>query len=78
MPLPSSKGLWDASTKTEWEKNYKFYLSSRRSGGILKIGDLRAAQESDGEVIDESLVDDLHFWSSNADRFGGLIILAIR
>jgi hypothetical protein len=77
IPVPCSKGLWIASTKTEWEKDYTSYLSSRKSGTTLKIGDLRTARESDGGALDVSVVDDIRFCSSNADSFGGLIILAV-
>jgi hypothetical protein len=78
IPLPSTKSLWEATLRSEWETNYKSHIFSRKSGEMPKIGDLRAAQDSKSGVLDKSLVDDLHFWSSNADSFGGLIMLVIR
>jgi hypothetical protein len=78
IPLPCTKGLWEATTKTEWETKYRSLLSSRKSSEIPKIGDLRAAQDSESALLEKSLVDDLHFWSSNADSFGGLIMLVFR
>lgn len=78
IPLPSTKSLWEATQKSEWETNYKSYIFSRKSGELPKIRDLRAAQDSESAVLDKSLVDDLHFWSSNADSFGGLVMLVIR
>jgi hypothetical protein len=78
IPLPSTKDLWEATTKSEWEIKYKNHLSSRKSTEMPKIGDLRAAQDSESAVLNKSRVDDLHFWSANADSFGGLIMLVIR
>jgi hypothetical protein len=77
IPLPPSKRLWYASTKSEWEEPYKCYWSFRRSADMPKIGDLRTAQESDA-AITMSLEDDLRDWSSSADSFGGLIMMVIR
>ena len=78
IPLPSTKSLWEATLRSEWETNYKSHIFSRKSGEMLKIGDLRTARDSESGVLDKSLVNDLHFWSSNADSFGGLVMLVIR
>ena len=78
IPLPCTKTLWEATTGSEWETKYKSYLLSRKNGEIPKIGDLRAAQDSAPAVLNKSLVDDLHFWSSDTDGFGGLIMLVMQ
>jgi hypothetical protein len=58
IPLPSSRKLWEAATKSEWESIYKDSLSSKESSSTLNIGDLRAAQDSDSITVDMSLVDE--------------------
>lgn len=78
IPLPCTKDIWEAATKKEWETKYKSHFSSRKSREMAKIGDLRAAQDSDSNIVERPLADDLHLWSSNADSFGGLIMLIIR
>ncbi len=75
IPLPCSKELWEAETKSGWESEYKKYLSSRSGVRIPKVGDLVHSNESDVDSLELDMVNDLSDWSKAADSISSLLLL---
>jgi len=75
IALPDRKGLWEATTGTEWEKEYKEYASTRKSRSTLRIKDLRCANANGGGARDKFVQTDLENWASQTDSFGSLLLL---
>ncbi|KAM3070494.1 hypothetical protein ACMFMG_010317 [Clarireedia jacksonii] len=77
-PLPCPKQLWEVTSKREWEQHYQSYLTSRRSHGTIKTGDLRSTQRARDAPIKEAVKEDLISWSSNVDSLGALFLVHVR
>lgn len=77
IPLPSSKPIWDADSKDQWETQYELYTASRRGNDDVKVGDLRKAQMVDVDGDGDSCMDDLKTWSAGIDGLGALLMLAV-
>jgi hypothetical protein len=77
VPLPSSKRLWEAKTRVEWESEYKNYLSTRKGAGLLLTKSLRESTKSEVESMGSDIVEDLSRWSESVDRLGSLLLMAL-
>ena len=69
MLLPSSKNLWSAQTKSEWEKEYVAHNHDQRPtfGHLLKHDDIQTSQQV-GNMLDR--------WLTQVDDFGSLVVSA--
>jgi hypothetical protein len=72
IPLPCAKSMWLAKTTSEWEDEYKKYLSLRHGSGMPTVGVLRGAGTAEP---DSDFVKDLANWSSDVDDLGSLLLL---
>lgn len=79
IPLPCSKDLWEAATESEWNMRYSIHKSAKKESHVLRVGDLRAAQQHNTAALSNKLrAVDLQVWSSTIDSFGALLMFAIR
>lgn len=87
LPLPSSKALWGARTRYDWEREYSVFLeqSSRREDRLETVGDVAVAQMQrdggDGWGLQGGLqmvgTDALDYWLAGADELGTLLAAVI-
>lgn len=71
VPLSSPKMLWEAKTRSEWEKEYEVYKAMPRMG-LDVFGDLYdACKQSDAGSNQLKL----HAWNATVDTLGGLLHL---
>ena len=77
IPLPCSRKLWEAQTRTKWEEEYKNYLlTKRRSRPLLTKALLDSTNAKTGSM-ESDLLDDLSRWSEEVDGYGSLLIMAL-
>jgi hypothetical protein len=55
IPLPCSKDLWEAATESEWNMRYREHKSIKKESHILRVGDLRAAQQVNTAALSSKL-----------------------
>ncbi|KAG9232640.1 hypothetical protein BJ875DRAFT_72715 [Amylocarpus encephaloides] len=77
LPLPANKASWEASSKLEWEKAYRNYLSRRKRHQQLTIGDVRRSRDLNVQDLDQDLAEDMENWASEADDFGTMALTGI-
>jgi hypothetical protein len=78
LPLPCSKAMWEAESKSEWEDQYKNYLSNMKGGRTLQCGDLRHLNKIEVGSLGSDRVDGLSAWSKGVDNFGAMLLLAVQ
>ncbi len=77
VPLPCSKGLWEAKSASAWRAKYSEYLDTRKGDVCLTYGDLKGLRQSQEIADDESKLDiDMGEWCNDLDAFGTLIFNA--
>lgn len=72
MMLPSSRSVWEASTRSEWERGFGKYLAGLDANRQLTYGDLLAFNFHIGSVDSHRL----DTWLSQVDNFGALVTAA--
>jgi hypothetical protein len=78
LPLPCSKAMWEAESKSEWEDQYKTYLSNMKGGRTLQFGDLRHLNKVEVSSLGVDRVDGLSAWSKGVDNFGAMLLLVVQ
>jgi hypothetical protein len=78
LPLPCSKTMWDAESKSAWEDEYKRYLSNIKGGRIFQCGDLRQLCRMEVSSLEHDTVAGLSAWSKVVDDFGAMLLLALQ
>lgn len=71
LPLPGPKSLWEASSQSAWEQEYKANRNLQMSG-LVTLGDLIDTQNS-GSVL--SNAQKLDKWNAGVDNLGSLLNL---
>lgn len=77
LPLSSTKNVWEAKTRTEWENEYGKYLLSKSSKELLRARVLRESSRSRIVDSDQGLVKDLSWWSKDMDDLGSLLMTGL-
>jgi hypothetical protein len=70
LPLPSSKALWEASTREAWEAEYTY--DQAHSHGLITLGDLLDVQKAESSAANTKRLDS---WNASVDALGGLVNL---
>lgn len=68
MALPCARGLWKASSKSEWEREYDMYFQELGAERELTYGDLLTMRFKPDKALDP--------WLSRLDDFGMLVMAA--
>jgi hypothetical protein len=74
LPLPAYNSIWQATTKSEWTKNYDSWLREQEGRPSLSYGDMLYLG-TNGQSSDLRLKD-LNAWYVNVDAFGMLVMMA--
>ncbi len=78
LPLPCSRAMWEAMSKSAWEDEYKNYLSNLKGGRMMQCGDLRQLSKIEVSCLGSDIVDGLSAWSKTIDSFGAMVPLAVQ
>ena len=73
LPLPSTKGLWQATTEEEWVSLYDDMLFRRQGRAYLTYADLVVLGRDGGT---DGRMGDLNEWFTSLDGFGILVTMA--
>lgn len=77
IPLPCSKGLWEANSASAWRAQYGVYLDTRKADVCLTYGDLKGLRQSQKIADDDFKLDiDMEEWCKDLDAFGTLVFNA--
>ena len=76
VPLPCSRGMWEATTCSSWETEYRIYLATRNRRKILLYADLVDALHLERNGMSKSLIGELDNWCANLDGLGTLVLMA--
>ena len=76
VPLPCSKDMWTAVTRSAWDEQYRKYLDDRNQNTTMTFGDLRHSQHLQTQTIDTQLSEGLVAWCKTIDDFGSVIMMA--
>jgi hypothetical protein len=63
LPLPCSRAMWEAESRSAWEDEYKKYLSNMKGGRMFQCGDLRQMRLIEVSSLGGDVVDGLSAWS---------------
>lgn len=75
LPAPSSKQLWQATDRHDWERMYNLHLAACPSGG-LRIDELWPAEEGVEDTKIRERQDRVDAWLQDVDEFG-LMLYAV-
>lgn len=72
LPLPSTKALWEAKTRAEWEGE-RFDYINRQKTGMHTMGMLIRAHGQKDDPVRSRLLDS---WNCGVDNLGNLLNIA--
>jgi hypothetical protein len=74
--LPCSEDLWKASSREEWEAQYKHELERRQSAEMLRFKTLKNSQQFEQGTDEAAGLGDLKDWGARVDSFGAAVMMA--
>ena len=76
IPLPCSRDLWEATSYSAWEVEYRLYLATRDKRKILLYADLVEALRLQRNEMSKQHIDELDSWCTGLDGLGTLVLTA--
>jgi hypothetical protein len=75
IPLPSRRELWEANSRSSWEREYNLILADPESRQLCHFGDLLRLQQPTG-TEEATNLHGLDEWNTGMDGLGMLITMA--